>query len=417
MPPVVSERRIIFLVGAVQFVNILDFMMVMPLGPDFAAALGIPVSYLGLIGGSYTGAAAFSGMLGAIFLDRFDRRTALFVAMLGLVVGTASGALAQGLVSLVLARVLAGFFGGPATALALSIISDVVPPARRGSALGAVMGAFAVSSVLGVPVGLELARRFSWRAPFLSVAALGFVVALSAVAMMPSMRGHLLNRPAKKPSVFSSVQGPAAWLTLLAMVFVFGGNFMLIPNLSAYLQNNLGYPRDHLGQLYLVGGLCSFFVTRGVGRLVDRFGTTAVAAVGAGLYAAVIFVLCIHPIAALPILGIFVAFMLTGSFRMIPISTLSSRVPSPASRAGYMSLTSVVQHLASASGALISSQLLASDAATGQLLGMPRLGLIVIAIAAIFPVLLWQAEVKLRARDAQAAQAAALAGGDSVSSS
>ena len=33
-----TERLVVLLVGAVQFVNILDFMMVMPLGPDFAAA-------------------------------------------------------------------------------------------------------------------------------------------------------------------------------------------------------------------------------------------------------------------------------------------------------------------------------------------------------------------------------------------
>ena len=33
MPPRTSERTLLFLVGAVQFVNILDFMMVMPLGP------------------------------------------------------------------------------------------------------------------------------------------------------------------------------------------------------------------------------------------------------------------------------------------------------------------------------------------------------------------------------------------------
>ena len=51
-----SERTIVFLVGAVQFVNILDFMIVMPLGPDFAVGLDIPISKLGYIGGSSGGA-------------------------------------------------------------------------------------------------------------------------------------------------------------------------------------------------------------------------------------------------------------------------------------------------------------------------------------------------------------------------
>jgi hypothetical protein len=75
-----SERLIIvFLVGAIQFVNIVDFMMVMPLGPDYANALGISTAHLGLIAGSYTAAAAVAGIIAARFLDRFDRRSALGV--------------------------------------------------------------------------------------------------------------------------------------------------------------------------------------------------------------------------------------------------------------------------------------------------------------------------------------------------
>src|SRR5205814_9801503 len=94
------ERNIVLLVAAVQFINILDFVMVMPMGPDFAAALGIPASRLGLIGGAYTASAAFSGLAGSFFLDRFDRRPALGIAMLGLVISTAMGGLATGLPSL-----------------------------------------------------------------------------------------------------------------------------------------------------------------------------------------------------------------------------------------------------------------------------------------------------------------------------
>ena len=73
-----------FCLGAVQFVNVLDFMMVMPLGPDFAKDLGIPLSHLGYIGGAYTASASVAGVAGAFFLDRFDRRQALVVALLGL---------------------------------------------------------------------------------------------------------------------------------------------------------------------------------------------------------------------------------------------------------------------------------------------------------------------------------------------
>src|SRR5438105_3427533 len=184
----VSERTLLLLVASVQFVNILDFMIVMPLGPDLATALHIPTARLGLIGGSYTAAAAVAGLVGSLFLDRFDRRSALAVAMLGLALGTAAGGLATGMGSLMAARVLAGAFGGPATSLALSIVADAVPPQRRGKAMGTVMAAFAAASVLGVPAGLELARRGGWRAPFFAVAELGTVVTAGAVVLLPPLR-------------------------------------------------------------------------------------------------------------------------------------------------------------------------------------------------------------------------------------
>ena len=74
-----AEQWLLLIVGAVQFVNILDFMMVMPLGPDFAKALDIPSSHLGQIAASYGISAALSGFAAATFLDRFDRRKALAV--------------------------------------------------------------------------------------------------------------------------------------------------------------------------------------------------------------------------------------------------------------------------------------------------------------------------------------------------
>ena len=95
-----AERRIVFLIGAVNFINVLDFRIVLPLGPDFAHVLAIPASHIGFIGGSYSAAAGVSGLIASFFLDRFDRRYALAVCMAGLVIGTALGGLAFDLASL-----------------------------------------------------------------------------------------------------------------------------------------------------------------------------------------------------------------------------------------------------------------------------------------------------------------------------
>jgi predicted MFS family arabinose efflux permease len=402
-PRAVSEKLIIFLVGAVQFVNVLDFVMVMPLGPDFAEALGIPTSQIGVVGGSYTAAAALAGVLGSLFLDRFDRRLALGVAMLGLVIGTALGGLATGLVSLLLARVVAGAFGGPATSLSLAIIADVIPPARRGKAMGAVMGAFSVASVLGVPAGLELSRRLSWRAPFFAVAGLGFVVALVAVGSMPSMRQHLAAARAAqsaagpKVALLDSLTGIALANTALSMC----GVFAVVPNISAFVQHNLGFPRDKIGLLYLVGGVASFGAMRAVGRLADSWGYTSMIALGTALHVFALLTGFISPGHSLPVLLIFTAYMLSGGVRMVPMQALASRVPRREQRARFMSAQSAVQHAASALGAMLASLLLVAEP-DGKLQGMERVAWGAVVLAMAVPVGAFVLERRVRARDALA---------------
>jgi predicted MFS family arabinose efflux permease len=399
-PLAISERRLLVLVSAVQFVNILDFMIVMPLGPDFARTLHISLSHLGWIGGSYTAAAAISGLLSARFLDRFDRRSALGMAMLGLVFGTACGGFAQDLPTLLLARVVAGAFGGPATSVSLSIIADVIPPERRGRALGIVMGAFSVASVLGVPAGLELARLGGWRLPFFALAALGMVVAGSATVLMPKLRLHLTDTtPRIQTPLAQFVRDPSVLSALTATLTVMMAAFSVIPNISSYVQGNLGYPRDRLGVLYLAGGSVSFLVMRIMGRYVDRFGAAVMSLLGTVLFVGVLGSGFMFE-TGLPPAAFFVLFMTAMALRNVSLSALSSRVPAPHERARFMSTQSAVQHIASALGAFISAQLL-HERADHSLAGMPRVAGMAIVLSLALPALLQRTERQLRQRPTQ----------------
>jgi predicted MFS family arabinose efflux permease len=389
----VSERLLVFLIGAVQFVNILDFVMVMPLGPDFARALNIPLSQLGLVGGSYTLAAAAAGLLGSLFLDRFDRRSALAVAMGGLALGTFAGGLARGLPSLLGARVLAGLFGGPATSLALSIVADAVPAERRGKALGAVMGALSVAAVVGVPSSLKLAEWAGWRAPFFAVAVLGAIITVGTIALLPRMRDHLRTAAAEgqvlpaRPPLFRRTVVLSYLMTAVTM----GAGFLVIPNLSAYMQVNLGLPRAALPTLYGIGGVLSFISLRAVGLLVDRFGSFRVGTVGSVLMAVAVWLFFVDVPAHPPVLLLFLFLFFALSVRNVAYSTLTSKVPGPAERARFMSFQSAVQHLASAAGAITSSLILA-EGPGHRLIHVPRLAALSLALTAALPGLLWAVE-------------------------
>jgi predicted MFS family arabinose efflux permease len=405
MPAAPSERRLLLLVGSVQFVNVLDFMMVIPLGPDFARALGIPSSALGLVAASYAVAAALSGAFGALFLDRFGRRKALAVALCGLVIATSAGALATSLGSMVLARLLAGAFGGPATSLTLAIISDVVPPDRRGRAMGAVMGAFSVASVLGVPASLELARLGGWRLPFLAVAVLGAGVAAAAVFFLPPLTRHLSSLPVETSRAADVLRRPTAILALLATGAMMTAQFALVPNMPAYWQFNLGYPRERMGLLFVAGGIVSFATMRLAGRLADRAGAAFTTAAATAVYAVVVVAAFVVPLPDPPALALFVAFMAASSFRMVPMQALSSRVPAPGERARFMSAQSVVQHLAAAAGAFVASRML-RELPDGGVAGMAHVAWFALVLAAVVPWLLRLVELGVRRSEAGVERAA-----------
>lgn len=388
----------VFLVSAVQFINVLDFVMVMPLGPDFAAALGIPTSDIGILGGSYAASAAVSGIACSFFLDRFDRRKALAVALLGLVIGTALGGLASGMLSLVLARVVAGAFGGPATSLAFAIVTDAVPDERRGQALGKVMTAFSLATVFGVPAGLELSGLFGWRAPFFAVSGLGVVLCGAAVLFLPPMTAHMGRQRGEGGGRLLDVP---ALLSLSAVGLVMLGVFAVVPSLSPYVQHNLGYPREYLGVLYLSGGVMSFFAMRGAGILSDRLGAARVVWIGTMIHLAALTLGFFVPQWRVPIIVFFVLYMISGSVRMVPLQTLASRVPDPARRARYMSTQSAVQHVCSSLGAMGASFAMSAEP-DGAIQGIERVAVFAFVVAALVPFLATRVEIRLRGRAALA---------------
>lgn len=393
-----EENRIILLATLIQFVHIVDFMMVMPLGPDFARELGIPLSMIGVIGGSYTFAAAFAALASAFFLDRYARKNALLFFLCGLCLATLAGAFAFDLSSMLAARIIAGLFGGLMPALGNALIADIIPPERRGVAIGKVMGSFALASVLGVPFGLQLSQWFGWQSPFIGMSALGLVTLLLIWRFLPFYPPFETNVPArKKLSDMRLLLSDRLSLTaLLLMNLSMFTAFLIIPNVAAHLQLNLHYPRAHLGWLYMAGGACSLIGMRLAGRWVDRTSATRIACLATAMFIVSVGLgFAILP-ALMPPMLIFIFFMVGNTMRSVCAQTLTSKIPPPALRGGYMALQSTMINLAGALGAFLSSMLLLEK--DGQLLHMPLVSGISMACAMLLPFLFWSVEKQLRQR-------------------
>jgi predicted MFS family arabinose efflux permease len=160
------ENYLLFTLASIQFINILDFMIMMPLGPVLMSAFGIKTHEFGLLVSSYSFSAVFSGLLAATFIDRFERKRLLLSVSILFGLSTLTCGLASDYSTLIVARGLAGVFGGIMGAMVQTIVGDIIPFERRAHASGVISTAFSISTVAGVPLSLWLANHVGWRAPY-----------------------------------------------------------------------------------------------------------------------------------------------------------------------------------------------------------------------------------------------------------
>jgi predicted MFS family arabinose efflux permease len=378
------EWVLLLVLAAVQFTNIMDFVILMPLGPELTSALKITAAEFGWIVSAYGFSACLFGLLAAWYLDRFDRKSALLVLYAGFAVGTLFCAAAPNYPLLVVARAVAGGFGGVMGTNVLAIVGDVFPDARRATAMGVVMSAFSVASILGIPFGIFLANYLGWRLPFGLLGLISAAVLLLAGRILPPLRSHLGRGAGPALSVWRVLIEPAHLRAyVLSLVLVLSG-FTIGSYLSLYLVNNAGMDKRNLPLVWLCGGAATLLTTPLVGRIADRFGKlrvfriAAVAAIVPALLITNLSVLLIpdRPLVCLvTTLLVTTLFMVLSSGRMVPAMALITGCAQPAYRGSFLSVSAAVQQLAIGVAPLAAAALM-SEAGEGQpLVGFPRVGL------------------------------------------
>ena len=369
----------LLILASVQFFSIVDFMVVMPLGPQLRRTLGIDTFQFGLIVSSYTVSAGVAGLLGSSVLDRFGRKRAFLTLFIGFLVGTMLCGLSVNYATLLFARIVTGAFGGILGGMALAIIGDVFPEERRGRATGVLMSSFALASVVGVPICMRsvpgsagmfrswlwlrsACRSFcwpcgscrrsaiTWRAGFIPTHGYRFATPSTMPTtsrLRPDLRHHVwrfLRHPLHQP--LSGEQR---------------GRDRTEPDVGLRDRR----PPDARGSAL-------------IGRLADRFGKLTVYRVVASVAACLMLVVTtLIPVPLALAVGVVGALMLSNAGRMVAGLAIVTG-PSSSQRGGFMSANSAVQHLASGLGAFVGGKIIVS-AGDGILLHFGRVGIMAMA--------------------------------------
>ncbi|GAC58988.1 putative major facilitator superfamily transporter [Gordonia hirsuta DSM 44140 = NBRC 16056] len=119
--------------------------------------------------------------------DMFGKRRVLVSSLAAVAVGSAVCALAPGLVIFLLGRGLQGM-GIGIVAVGISLMRDIVPADRLGSAVGMMSASLGVGGALGLPFAAAIAQQISWQALFWVSGAVA-LAALIAVLLTVPVRG------------------------------------------------------------------------------------------------------------------------------------------------------------------------------------------------------------------------------------
>ncbi|WP_030692345.1 MFS transporter [Streptomyces globisporus] len=238
--------------------------------PDMGADLDVSVSLAGQSVTAFTLCYALAAPLLSAVLARWGTRALLVTALVVFVLANAGTALAGSYAALLGTRALAGAGAGLFTPAAATAAVALVPPERRGRALGLVLGGMSAGTVLGVPLGLLVAAASGWRAALWLITALGLVALLGVATALPPVRGAAAPSPRAR-------LGALARPRVAVVVVVTFTQTVASLGLYTYLEPVLRRVADVGSAVpYLwvwgIGGVCGSLLA---GTLVDRTGRPA----------------------------------------------------------------------------------------------------------------------------------------------
>ena len=285
MSPRSTLGRLGVLMAAV-FVDMLGYLMVLPLLPYYAERMGASPFEVGMLVAAFAFAQLATAPLWGRFSDRFGRRP---VILAGLALSSAAYllfGLATSLWVLTLSRLVQGG-GGGINGVIQAYVADAVPSDERAKALGWVTAATSAGVMVGPLVG-SLGTTISPAAPGYIASGLCLLNVVVAFFLLPESTPSEESSQEPVQPVWSSLwqifRRPGAPAHVWIWVYSAGMMAFMAMNgvLALYLERVFGITEAEIGYLYsYVGGIS--LVMRGavLGPLINRFGELGVLRMGA----------------------------------------------------------------------------------------------------------------------------------------
>jgi multidrug resistance protein len=275
--------RIGVLMAAV-FVDMMGYLMVLPLLPFYAEKMGADPFTVGVLVAVFALAQLLTAPLWGRLSDRWGRRPIILAGLTTSALAYMLFGLASSLTVLLLSRVVQGA-GGGINGVIQAYVSDAVPVDHRAKALGWLTAATSAGVMLGPVIG-SVAATLDPSAPGWIAASLCLINVVFAWRLLPEPnkdRHQVRQRRSLRSSLVLIFRSPGAPAHVMIWIYASGMMAFMAMNgvLALYLARRFGVTEATIGYFYLfVGSISLLMRSMVLGAMIRRFGELGVLRIG-----------------------------------------------------------------------------------------------------------------------------------------
>jgi predicted MFS family arabinose efflux permease len=361
--PRLEAYIVVFTLWLLVFSSASQTMIISPILPMISDQLAVSDALLGTLVSAYSVMVGVFAIISGPISDKFGRRRILILGCATMTVALGLHAFVTSYTGFLVVRIFAGCAGGMLSGAAVSYIGDYFPYQRRGWATGWVMSGAAFGQIIGIPLGIVLASRWGFRAPFYVFAVTMAATVLLLVARVPQpdvkRSAHRLSVGKAARDYVGMLRRPEVAWASLAYSMMFLGVSVFVIYLPTWLERERGASGDEIALMFLIGGIANVVTGPQAGRLSDRIGRRGIilmSCVGLSILMLLTVPLVRGMWAAYPF---FFAVMVLVAMRISPFSALLTALVTDERRGSLMSLTVALGQIGFALGGAVAGPLYA----------------------------------------------------------
>lgn len=234
--------------------------------PDVASGVDVSIGIAGQLTAVFSVTFALAAPAALLLTARFERKSLLLLALGLFVVSNMAAAVSHTYGVLVAARIGMAAASATACLVATMLATEIVPPEKRGRAIGLIFMGISASLVLGVPSGMLVSDVFGWRSVFAGLALFAVLVLAACWWFVPATSK---SGRARRTSYRDHLRSLPCVGAQLVSVLMIGGHFILFAYLAPYLTRIVGMHGDDVVAAFFafgIAGVCGGYLG---GRLSD----------------------------------------------------------------------------------------------------------------------------------------------------